>query len=131
MRLSIASLHRVVKGDLGMEFVQQDLTSYGGLELLRRYVRLVDLHRRLRESFRAYGLGGDYGGARLVFLLLALWVVGGRRIEHLRYLAGDPLVARLCGLARIPNGPHRRRLAQAVHPGSTPGGDHRKQHAPV
>lgn len=102
MRLSIASLHRVVKGDLGIEFVQQDLTSYGGLELLRRYFRLLDLHRRLREAFRAYGLGGDYGGARLVLLLLALWVVGGRRIEHLRYLAADPLVARLCGLARVP-----------------------------
>ena len=95
MRLSIASLHRVVKGDLGIECVQQDLTSYGGLEWLRRYFRLVDLHRRLRESFRAYGLGGDYGGARLVLLLLALWVVGGRRIEHLRYLGHDPLVARL------------------------------------
>jgi hypothetical protein len=100
--LTIASLRRVVKGDLRIEFVPQDLTSYGGLELLRRYFRLLDLHRRLRETFRAYGLGGDYGGARLVLLLLALWVVGGRRIEHLRYLAADPLVARLCGLARVP-----------------------------
>lgn len=102
MRLKIASLRRVVKGDLQIEFVHQDLTSYGGLELLRRYFRLLDLHRRLRDTFRAYGLGGDYGGARLVLLLLALWVVGGRRIEHLRYLAHDPLVARLCGLARVP-----------------------------
>lgn len=102
MRLSIASLRRVVKGDLRIEFVQQDLTSYGGLELLRRYFRLLDLHRRLREAFRAYGLGGDYGGARLVLLLIALWVVGGRRIEHLRYLGHDPLVTRLCGLARVP-----------------------------
>ena len=102
MRLSIASLRRVVKGDLRIEFVQQDLTSYGGLELLRRYFRLLDLHRRLREAFRAYGLGGDYGGARLVLLLISLWVVGGRRIEHLRYLGRDPLVTRLCGLARVP-----------------------------
>lgn len=102
MRLRIASLRRPVKGDLRIEFVQQDLTSYGGLELLRRYFRLLDLHRRIRQAFSAYGLGGDYGGGRLVLLLLALWVVGGRRIEHLRYLAHDPLVARLCGLARIP-----------------------------
>ncbi len=102
MRLKVAGLRRVVKGDLRIEFVPQDLTSYGGLELLRRYFRLLDLHRRLREAFRAHGLGGDYGGARLVLLLLALWVVGGRRIEHLRYLAADPLVARLCGLARVP-----------------------------
>ena len=86
-----------------MEFVRQDLTSYGGLELLRRYFRLLGLHRRIRQAFHAYGLGGDYGGGRLVLLLIALFVVGARRLEHLRYLAHDPLVARLCGLARIPS----------------------------
>lgn len=103
MRLKIASLRRVVKGDLQIEFVQQDLTSYGGLELLHRYFRLLGLHRRIRQAFSAYGLGGDYGGARLVLLVITLFVVGGRRLEHLHYLAHDPLVARLCGLARIPS----------------------------
>jgi hypothetical protein len=88
---------------LRIDFVPQDLTSYGGLELLRRYFRLLDLHGRLRARFRAYGLGGDYGGARLVLLVIALFVVGARRLEHLRYLANDPLVARLCGLARLPS----------------------------
>ena len=70
--MSITSLRRQVKGDLCTELVQQDLTSYGGLELLRGYFRLLDLQCRLRESFRAYGLGGDCGGARLVLLLIAL-----------------------------------------------------------
>lgn len=37
MRLSVASLHRVVKCDLRIKFVPQELTSYGGLELLHRY----------------------------------------------------------------------------------------------
>jgi len=103
VRLRIASLRRRIKGDLRIEFVRQDLTSYGGLELLRRYFRLLDLHRRLRRAFSAYGLGGDYGCGRLVLLVVALFVVGARRLEHLRYLAHDPLVARLCGLARIPS----------------------------
>ncbi len=98
MRLRIASLRRPVKGDLRIEFVPQDLTSYGGVELLRRYFRLLDLHRRLRRAFSAYGLGGDYRGGRLVLLVMTLFVVGARRVEHLRYLAHDPLVARLCGL---------------------------------
>ncbi len=102
MRLRIDSLRRTVKGDLRIEFVQQDLTSYGGLELLRRYFRLLDLHRRIRQAFSAYGLGGDYGCGRLVLLVITLFVVGARRLEHLRYLAPDPLVARLCGLARLP-----------------------------
>ena len=35
MRLRVASLRRVVKGDLAMQFVPQQLTSYSGLELLR------------------------------------------------------------------------------------------------
>jgi hypothetical protein len=34
MRLSVASLRRVVKGDLTIQLVPQALTSYGGLELL-------------------------------------------------------------------------------------------------
>jgi len=103
VRLRIASLRRTVKGDLPIEFVQQDLTSYSGLELIRRYFRLLDLHRRVRRAFSAYDLGGDYGCGRLVLLVLALLLVGARRLEHLRYVAHDPLVGRLCGLARIPS----------------------------
>jgi len=102
MRLTVARLRRVVKADLPIEFVSQQLTSYGGLELLRRHFHLLGLHRRIRQAFRGYGLGGDYGAGRLVLLVIALFVVGARRLEHLRYLAHDPLVARLAGLARIP-----------------------------
>lgn len=103
MRLRVASLRRRVKGDLRVEFVRQELTSYSGLELLRRYFALLDLHRRIRQVFSAYGLAGDYGCGRLVLLIIALLVVGARRLEHLRYLAQDPLVGRVCGLARIPS----------------------------
>ena len=101
MRLSVASLRRVVKGDLAIQFVPQALTSYGGLELVRRYVHRIDLVARLRHA--CGGLRSDYGSARLGLLLLALLVVGGRRLEHLRYLAEDPLIRRFCGLARIPS----------------------------
>jgi hypothetical protein len=70
MRLSVASLHRVVKRDLAIEFVPQELTSYGGLELLRRYLQRVDLPGRLRRALTA--LGSDYGSARLGLLILAI-----------------------------------------------------------
>ena len=53
-------------------------------------------------SWACAGTGGDYGGGRLALLILALFYVGARRLEHLRYLGGDPLIARFCGLARIP-----------------------------
>src|SRR5881296_1070041 len=100
MRLSVGTLRQVVKRDLPIAFVSQQLTSYGGLELLRRYVRRLELPRRLDAACAA--LGGDYGGARLALLLLALPYVGARRLEHLQYLVGDPLVRRFAGLARVP-----------------------------
>ena len=100
MRLKIATLRRVVKRDLAIEFVPQALTSYGGLELLRRYLRRIDLTARLRAAFA--GLASDYGSPRLALVLVALFYVGARRVEPLRFLSGDPLVARFCGLARLP-----------------------------
>src|SRR5207302_10987115 len=48
MRLSVETLRQVVKRDLAIAFVPQQLTSYGGLELLRRYVRRLELPRRLQ-----------------------------------------------------------------------------------
>ncbi|MGH7819360.1 MAG: IS1380 family transposase [Candidatus Binatia bacterium] len=102
MRLKVSSLARVVNRDLPIEFGSEKLTSYGGLELLRRYFHLIGLNHRIRRSFRDHHIGGDYGCARLVVLVIALLVVGARRVKHLRYVANDPLFARLCGLARIP-----------------------------
>ena len=43
----------------------------GGLDLLRRCLRRIELPRRLQGS-------GDYGGARLALLLLALPYVRAR-----------------------------------------------------
>jgi hypothetical protein len=90
----------MIKGKVRIEFVHQELTSYSGLEVLRRYLRQHDVPSRLRAACAT--TGGDYGGGPLARLVLALLYVGARRLEHLRYVAGDPLIARFCGLARIP-----------------------------
>lgn len=100
MRLKVRSLRRAVKDDLRIEFVPQQLTSYGGLELFSRYFRKLAVVARLRRALAA--IPSDYGSARLAILILGLFYVGARRLEHLRYLAGDPLLARFCGLARLP-----------------------------
>src|SRR6516225_7961346 len=102
MRLRVAGLGRVVKRDFRIEFGREQLTSYGGLELLRRYFQSIGLNRRIRQGFREHNLGGDYGCVHLVLLVVGLLVVGARRLKQLRYVAHDPLFARLCGLARIP-----------------------------
>ena len=103
MRLCVSSLGRIFNRDLPIEFGSETLSSYGGLELLRRYFQLIGLHRRIRRAFADHDLGGDYGCVRLVLLVIGLLVVGARRLEHVRYVAGDPLFLRLCGLARVPS----------------------------
>ena len=47
MRLRIGVLRQRVKLNLPIEFVPQRLTSYGGLELIRRYFRGLDLRETL------------------------------------------------------------------------------------
>ncbi len=58
MRLSVPSLRRMVKHPLHVEFGPQQVTSYSGLELLRRYLRQQALPSRLRAACAA--TGGDY-----------------------------------------------------------------------
>src|SRR5258706_8291471 len=68
MRFSVTSLRRMVKRPLHVEFAPQQLTSYSGLELLRRYLRQQDLPRRLRAACAA--TGGDCVGPLLAALLV-------------------------------------------------------------
>src|SRR3984893_16965879 len=102
MRLKVAGLGRVVKRNLGIEFGREQLTSYGGMELVRQYFEIIGLNHRIRQGFREHHLGGGYGCGDLMMLVVGLLVVGARRLKQLRYVAHDPLFARLCGLARIP-----------------------------
>jgi hypothetical protein len=89
----------MIKGKLPVEFLHQELTSYSGLDLLCRYLRQRKIPCRLGAACAS--TGGDYGGGRLALLVLVLIYVGARRLEHVRYVAGDPLIARFCGLARF------------------------------
>ena len=57
MRLKVRSLRRAVKGDLAIEFVPQQLTSYGGLELFVRYFRKFEIVARLRTALAVIPLG--------------------------------------------------------------------------
>jgi hypothetical protein len=103
MRLSVAGLRRVVKRDLPVEFTEDRLTSYGGLELVRRYFERIGLRRHIEERMKESGVPSDYGSSRLVLLVITLLLVGARRLEHLSYIAGDPLVQRICSLHRLPS----------------------------
>ena len=70
--------------------------------MIRRYFRIIDLHRRVQGVFSRYDVGGDYRAIDMILVIVVLILVGGRRLEHLSYLCEDPLVKRFCGLLRLP-----------------------------
>lgn len=102
MRLSRADFQGSCKSFLKIEFASQDITVFGGLELLRRYLALIELGRRVRTVFLRNDVGGDYRAIDMILVIMVLILVGGRRLEHLNYICDDPLVKRFCGLLRLP-----------------------------
>jgi len=95
-------LHARVNADLTLDFGEVKLTSYGGLELFQRYLRRMEFSAMIRSSFEGGPLGGDFGATAMIRLLVGLLVVGGRRLEHLAYMANDPLIQRFCQLRVLP-----------------------------
>jgi hypothetical protein len=102
MRLRKAELRGRVNADLELRFGERHLTSYAGLELMRRYFAVLGLSAQIRRIVGGAVPATDYGVASMITVILALLISGGRRVRHLLYLEGDPLVLRLCGLSRLP-----------------------------
>ena len=94
MRRRNTELHARVNGNLAFEFTDAKLTSYAGLELFDRYLRQMGFSKLVCAAFSDARLGGDFGVIAMVRVLIGLLVVGGRRLDHLRYLATDPLLRR-------------------------------------
>ena len=102
MRQRKTDLQARVNGDLALDFGDVHLTSYAGLELFSRYLRTLRFNALIRTAFAGAPVGGDYSLVAMVRLLVAVLVVGGRRLEHVKYLHGDPLLRRFCQLRVVP-----------------------------
>jgi hypothetical protein len=105
-RAHVSSMNR----SASVEFVAQQLTSYGGLELITRQFRTMNVMSRLRRALAA--VPSDYGSARLALLVLGLFYVGSRRLEHVRGV-GSPEI----GYDRSPmgSGDARRSIAPGLY----------------
>ena len=103
MRLSKAELQGRVNGDLQLRFEAGGLTSYAGLELVRQYFARLELSDRIRRHLGRWAPRTDYGVVPMLLLVLMLIIGGGRRVRHVRYLEGDAVVLRSCGLQRLPS----------------------------
>jgi hypothetical protein len=102
VRLSRTDFRSACKSFVKIEFAPQDITAFGGLELMRRYLALIGLERKVRAVFAHYKLGGDYRPIDMILVILGLILVGGRRLDHLSYVCHDPLVKRFCNLLWLP-----------------------------
>lgn len=103
MRLRKDDFSRRVNGCLRVEFGDERITSYAGLELFIRHLRNLCFNGQIRHAFATVSLGGDYGPVAMVRTFLALLWVGGRRLRHVRFVSRDPLVQRFCGLKGLPD----------------------------
>lgn len=103
MRYRRADSRTSVKSDLPLEYTDSRLTSYAGLELFRRYLRASGLNRLLRRHLDSSLAASELGAVALVRLVPVLLVVGGRRLRHLEFLQGDPMILRFAGLKVLPS----------------------------
>ena len=102
MRRRKAELRARVNGSLTLRYQRTGLTSYAGLEFVRRWLHRDGIVALLRHELTRALPATDYGVVRVMLVVLALLLSGGRRLRHLRYLTGDPLVLRFCGLRQLP-----------------------------
>ena len=102
MRLRKSLLRCRVNAPCAFRFEDEGLTSFSGLELVRIFLTRLDFARRLRERLCDTLPKSDYSVVGLVLLLIAMLLTGGRRVSHVRMLAHDPVVARFCGLEKLP-----------------------------
>jgi len=103
MRLRKRDFTARVNSNLGIEFSSERLTSYAGLEMMSRFLRKVEFAARLRSAFSRIRLKGDYTVVQMVTLLIAMLLVGARRLRHVSLLGNDPMLLRFCSLRRLPD----------------------------
>ena len=118
MRLKNSKIHDRINGNLQIEFTDQKLTSFSGLELFNRYFRAIDLRGQIKKAFRRLEIGGDYKAPELILSFVSLWLAGGSRLRHVRYLANDWLIKRVTGVKRLANERTLSRWLKRFTPGA-------------
>lgn len=102
MRIGKRGFQARIKGDLHIEFGSEKLTSYAGLELVRRFLKGLRFFTELRRAEQEAGAGGDFSFGKAVLAVVAMLLAGAKRVRHLAFLRDDPLFLRFVGLSRAP-----------------------------
>lgn len=101
MRLKNSGIHARINGNLEIKFTHEKLTSFSGLELFNRFFRAIKLKEMITDFFKNSSIGGDYKVSELILTFVSLWLAGGNRLRHIRYLSGDLLIKRICGVKNL------------------------------
>ena len=95
-----ARFHKIPR----LEFEKEGrLTSYSGLVVYQALFVALDLKRKLRRCFAHLAVTPIYGHAKVMLLLVVHLTLGFRRLRGMDYYRGDPLVARIVGLRKLPD----------------------------
>ncbi len=110
MRIGKRGFQARIKGNLHIEFGDEKLTSFAGLELVRRFLRGLDFFAELRRSEKKLAVGGDFSFTKVILTVVAMLLTGAKRLHHVEFLRDDPIFLRFAGLSKAPT---ERSLARA------------------
>ncbi len=103
MRTRKEILRARVKGPIEIEFSEEPLSAYAGLELFGQFLRSSRWAERIREVFSDREFDTDYGSFRMTLVTIGLMLLGGARLAHLDVLRLDPVFRRFTRLHRLPS----------------------------
>jgi hypothetical protein len=103
VRLRKDVLRARVKGPIEIQFTEEPLSAYAGLELFGRYLKSSGWAEKLRTIFATREFDTDYGSFRMSLMTIGMILLGGTRLAHLDLLRVDPVFRRFCRLHRFPS----------------------------
>ena len=101
---------------LGFSFDEPHLTHFGGMVLMQRFCKQVDLRRRLHRTVRVPQRAGDYAPTDLTVALLFVIIAGLRRLNKTEVLQYNGTFLSLLGLASFPDQTTFRRFLKRLTP---------------
>jgi hypothetical protein len=72
MRLKKDVLRARVKGPIEIEFTEEPLSAYAGIELFARYLKTSGIAERLRVIFASREFDTDYGSFRMSLITIGM-----------------------------------------------------------
>jgi len=101
---------------LGFSFDDPHLTHFGGMVLMQRFCKYLNLRRRLQRSVRLPHAHGEYQSTDVIMALLFAIIAGLRRLNKTEVLQYNGTLLSLLGLTQFPEQSTLRRFLKRLPP---------------